>query len=630
MAIRVALHHKTDYLYDRMVELSPQVVRLRPAPHCRTPITAYSLKIEPREHFVNWQQDPQSNYLARIVFPKPVHHFSVEVDLVAEISVINPFDFFLEHENWPFEYDDDLRKELTPFLFVEPPGPKLRAYLKEIDLSPKRCVDFLVALNQQLQHAIGYVIRLEPGIQSCEETLTLSKGSCRDTAWLLVEILRNIGLAARFVSGYLIQLKPDVKPLDGPVGPSQDFTDLHAWAEVYLPGAGWIGLDPTSGLFAGEGHIPLATAPEASSAAPVTGQVGPCEVEFHHEMSIMRIHEDPRVTLPYTDEQWNRIETLGFQIDRDISAGDIRLTMGGEPTFVSIDDMEGAEWNIAALGKEKRKLSEQLLWRMYDRFAPGGLMHYGQGKWYPGEQLPRWALSCYWRKDGVPMWRDEGLFARDDSKTNFGPVEAQLFSETLAGRLGIDTGYVNAAFEDPVYYLQRERQLPINVDPIDNRLEDPVERERIRKVFERGLETPTGYRAAAPARHRQGWSAVADRALDAARAACLPDAGRLRTWPAASAHQPAMGGGIGSAANFSRRSDRETAAAAGAATHFARRTEAPGAPPRRCARQKTQSWRIGAMDRPHRAVRGAAGGKAARFHAAVGEHRGLHRVAHGD
>ncbi len=493
MAIRVALHHKTDYVYDRMVELSPQVVRLRPAPHCRTPITAYSLKIEPREHFINWQQDPQSNYLARIVFPKPVHHFSVEVDLVAEISVINPFDFFLEHEDWPFQYADDLRKELTPFLFVEPPEPKLRAYLKEIDLKPKRCVDFLVALNQQLQHAIGYVIRLEPGIQSCEETLTLGKGSCRDTAWLLVEILRNIGLAARFVSGYLIQLKPDVKPLEGPIGPSQDFTDLHAWAEVYLPGAGWIGLDPTSGLFAGEGHIPLATAPEASSAAPVTGLVGPCEVEFHHEMGITRIHEDPRVTLPYTDEQWNRIETLGFQIDRDISAGDIRLTMGGEPTFVSIDDMEGAEWNIAALGKEKRKLSEQLLWRLYQRFAPGGLMHYGQGKWYPGEQLPRWALSCYWRKDGVPMWRDAGLFARDDAVSTFGPADAQRFSETLANRLGIDAGYVNAAFEDPVHYLQRERQLPINVDPVDNRLEDPAERERVRKVFERGLESPTGY-----------------------------------------------------------------------------------------------------------------------------------------
>ena len=367
MAIRVALHHKTDYQYDRMVELSPQVVRLRPAPHCRTPITAYSLKIEPRDHFINWQQDPQSNYLARIVFPKKVHHFSVEVDLIAEISVINPFDFFLEPyaEQWPFHYADDLRRELAPCLVAQPAGPKLRAYLKEMDLTAKRSQDLLVAMNQQLQRAIAYIIRPEPGIQSCEETLTLKRGSCRDTAWLMVEILRNIGLAARFVSGYLIQLKPDVKPLEGPEGPSQDFTDLHAWAEVYLPGAGWIGLDPTSGLFAGEGHIPLATAPEASSAAPVSGSVGPCKVEFHHEMSITRIHEDPRVTLPYTDEQWHRIESLGYQIDGDISAGDIRLTMGGEPTFVSIDDMEGAEWNIAALGTQKRKLSEALLWRLY-------------------------------------------------------------------------------------------------------------------------------------------------------------------------------------------------------------------------------------------------------------------------
>jgi uncharacterized protein (DUF2126 family)/transglutaminase-like putative cysteine protease len=495
MAIRVALHHKTDYQYDRLVSLSPQVVRLRPAPHCRTPITAYSLKIEPGDHFINWQQDPQSNYLARIVFPKPVRHFSVEVDLVAEISVINPFDFFLEPyaEHWPFHYDDDLRKELTPYLAAQTAGPKMRAYLSDIDLSPKRCVDFLVALNQQLQAAIRYVIRLEPGIQSCEETLTLKSGSCRDTAWLLVEILRAIGLAARFVSGYLIQLKPDVKPLEGPEGPTRDFTDLHAWAEVYLPGAGWIGLDPTSGLFAGEGHIPLATAPEASSAAPVSGAVGPCEVEFHHEMSIARIHEDPRVTLPYNDAQWNRIESLGFQVDREISAGDIRLTMGGEPTFVSIDDMEGAEWTIAALGKQKRKLSEQLLWRLYGRFASGGLLHYGQGKWYPGEPLPRWALSCFWRKDGAPMWRDPKLLAHDEVDSAFGPADAQRFSETLAMRLGLDLAYVNAAFEDPFYHLQRERQLPINVDPIDNHLEDPGERERIRRVFERGLETPTGY-----------------------------------------------------------------------------------------------------------------------------------------
>ena len=495
MSIRIALHHKTEYLYDRPVALSPQVIRLRPAPHCRTTIAAYSLRIQPNGHFINWQQDPQNNYLARVIFPEVVNYFSVEVDLVADLVVINPFDFFLEPyaERMPFTYDPVLGKELTPCLAPEPPGPRLREFLDAIDRNSTPTVDFLVRLNQSVQSAIGYVIRLEPGIQTCEETLALKTGSCRDSAWLLVQILRNLGLAARFVSGYLIQLKPDVKPLEGPEGPAQDFTDLHAWAEVYLPGAGWIGLDPTSGLFAGEGHLPLATAPEPSSASPITGSVGPCQVQFNHEMSITRIHEDPRVTLPYTDEQWDRIEALGHQVDREISIGDIRLTMGGEPTFVSIDDIDGTEWNVAALGPQKRTLAERLIIRLQKRFAPGGLLHYGQGKWYPGEPLPRWALSCYWRRDGVPIWHDASLIAHANEPSSYGPLDAQRFAATLATRLGLDPAYVNPAFEDPLYYLQRERQLPINVDPVENHLEDAGERERIRRVFERGLNQPVGY-----------------------------------------------------------------------------------------------------------------------------------------
>jgi uncharacterized protein (DUF2126 family)/transglutaminase-like putative cysteine protease len=495
MSIRVALHHNTEYQYDRLVGLSPQVVRLRPAPHCRTPISAYSLKIKPSNHFINWQQDPQSNFLARIVFPEQVHHFSVEVDLVAAIAVINPFDFFLEPyaELFPFSYESGLRKELAPYLTPGAAGPELRAYLSQIDLLPKPSVPFLMGLNQQLQRTVAYIIRMEPGVQTSEETLTRRSGSCRDSAWLLVEILRNLGLAARFVSGYLIQLKPDVKPLDGAEGPAQDFTDLHAWAEVYLPGAGWIGLDPTSGLSAGEGHIPLAASPEPWSAAPISGSVESCEVGFRHEMSVTRIQEEPRVTLPYTEQQWSRIESLGFQVDREISAGDIRLTMGGEPTFVSIDDMDSAEWNTAALGPQKRNLSERLLLKLYRRFAPGGVLHYGLGKWYPGEALPRWALSCYWRKDGVPMWRDPALLAHDDTLTSYNTGEVRRFAETLATGLGLDSQYVNAAFEDPLYYLRRERQLPINVDPIENQLDDPGAREGLRRVFERGLENPTGY-----------------------------------------------------------------------------------------------------------------------------------------
>jgi uncharacterized protein (DUF2126 family) len=495
MPIRVALHHRTIYHYDRLVTLSPQVIRLRPAPHCRTPVTAYSLKVEPKPHFLNWQQDPQSNFLARVVFPERVHHFSVEVDLVAEMTVINPFDFFLEPyaETFPFRYDETLAHELAPFLKTGPPGPKLAEYMKTIDLTPRRSMDFLVGLNQRLQGEVGYLIRMEPGVHTSEETLTLKTGSCRDSAWLEVEIFRHLGLAARFVSGYLIQLKPDVTPLDGaPAGASQDFTDLHAWTEVYLPGAGWIGLDPTSGLLAGEGHIPLSATPEPSSAAPISGGVDECEVQFTHEMTVTRIHEDPRVTLPYTDAQWNTIEELGRRIDQDICESDIRLTMGGEPTFVSIDDMDGAEWNTAALGPQKRILAERLLDRLRSRLAPGGLLHYGQGKWYPGEPLPRWALACYWRADGIPLWHDRALLCREGEVYNFGPLDAQQFAEALARRLGVDPDYINQAFEDPLYYMQRERQLPVNVDPVDNHLEDAQERERIRKVFERGLNTPVG------------------------------------------------------------------------------------------------------------------------------------------
>ncbi|MBI4907132.1 MAG: transglutaminase family protein, partial [Acidobacteria bacterium] len=495
MPIRVALHHKTTYQYDRLVTLSPQVIRLRPAPHCRTPIPAYSLKIQPAGHFLNWQQDPQSNYLARAVFPKEVQSFTVEVDLVAEMTVINPFDFFLEPyaDRFPFEYSPWLLKELAPFLEKEPLTPAFQKYLDAVPLDPMQSIDFLVALNQRLQKDIRYLIRMEPGVQTCEQTLTTCSGSCRDSAWLLVQLLRHLGLAARFVSGYLIQLKPDVKSLDGPSGAEQDFTDLHAWTEVYLPGAGWIGLDPTSGLFAAEGHLPLAATPDPSSAAPVTGSVGDCKVEFQHEMSVTRVHEDPRVTLPYSDSQWARIESMGHAIDKEISASDIRLTMGGEPTFVSIDDMDGEEWNTTAMGPNKRRLSENLLDRLRKRFAPGGLLHYGMGKWYPGEQLPRWALTCYWRKDGIALWNNHELIARDDVQYAFAPLDAQRFAAVLARRLGVNEDYVNPAFEDPLYYLQKERQLPVNVDPVDNHLEDAQERERVRRVFERGLHTPTGY-----------------------------------------------------------------------------------------------------------------------------------------
>src|SRR5215510_6593551 len=485
MGIRVVVHHKTIYNYDRLVTLSPQIVRLRPAMHSRTPVTSYSLRIEPKDHFINWQQDPHGIFLARLVFPNPTRQFSLEVSLAADMTVINPFDFFLEPygEKYPFRYESLEERDLKPFLEPSPMGPLLEKFLSSIDRREVRVIDFLVHLNQRLQREIRYTIRMEPGTQTPEETLGLASGSCRDSGWLLVQILRRLGLAARFVSAYLIQLKPDVKPLDGAAGPNEDFTDLHAWTEVYLPGAGWIGLDPTSGLFAGEGHIPLAATPEPGSAAPVSGLVSECEVEFSHEMRVTRIHEDPRVTKPYTDEQWRRLCELGDQIDGELAAGDVRLTMGGEPTFVSIDDMDGEEWNTTALGPAKLQLAGDLLKRLRDSFAPGAFLHFGQGKWYPGESLPRWAFSCYWRTDGLSLWSDPQWVADPDRNYGFGAAEAQRFAEELSRTLSIDPGYVISAYEDPFAYVLKERQLPINVDPGNNKLDNPEERERLRRVF---------------------------------------------------------------------------------------------------------------------------------------------------
>lgn len=495
MAIHVALHHRTSYRYDRPIRLGPQTVRLRPAPHCRTPILSYSLKVQPEEYFINWQQDPQGNYLARLVFPELTQHFSVEVDLVAEMAVFNPFDFFLEPsaENYPFSYEPKLGVELAPYLRQDPRTLAFDAFIRSLDLHPKRTIDFLVGLNLRIHQAVRYIIRLEPGVQTPEETLDKGSGSCRDSSWLLVQVLRHLGLAARFVSGYLIQLRADVKAIDGPSGAVQDFTDLHAWCEVYLPGAGWIGLDPTSGLFAGEGHLPLACSPEPSSAAPITGIVERSQATFDFAMKVTRILETPRVTFPYTDETWAHIDALGEKIDALLQARDVRLTMGGEPTFVAIDDMNGPEWNTAALGPKKRELAAQLFQRMWTHFGPGGFIHHGQGKWYPGEPLPRWALTCVWRKNGKPLWKNPSLFANPLEVGTRSPADAQRFAAALATQLGIDEQRLVPGYEDAFYYVWKERRLPAGVDPLEKNLGEADERARLARLLETGLDKVTGY-----------------------------------------------------------------------------------------------------------------------------------------
>ena len=499
MAIHVALHHKTHYTYDRPVGHAPHVVRLRPAPHCRTPILSYSMKVRPAEHFINWQQDPFANWNGRLVFPEMSKELCIEVELVAEMAVYNPFDFFLEPsaEVYPFAYEPALKKELAPFMELPAPTPKLLAMVDELLeaylTKGARTIDFLVEVNQRVQKHVRYTIRLEPGVQTPEETLTKASGSCRDSGWLLVEVFRSMGFAARFVSGYSMQLKPDQKALDGPSGVEVDTVDLHAWAEVFLPGAGWIGLDPTSGLFCGEGHIPLACTPDPGNAAPITGAVDECESKLVHEMTVTRIFESPRVTQPYTDEQWSDIEVLGHVIDEDLEKGDVRLTMGGEPTFVSIDDPDGPEWNFTAVSHKKRALSGTLIKRLRAKFAPGAVLHYGQGKWYPGEPLPRYALAAYWRKDGVPIWKDDALIADESKDYGHGAKEAKALATRLARTLGVDPARLLPGYEDVFYYTWKERRLPSNVTPEQSRLKDKQERARLARLFQEGSGEVVGY-----------------------------------------------------------------------------------------------------------------------------------------
>jgi uncharacterized protein (DUF2126 family)/transglutaminase-like putative cysteine protease len=496
MSIEAALYHLTHYRYDRPVSLGPQTIRLRPAPNSKTRILSHSLKVSPANHFVSLQQDPYGNYLARYVFPDLVTELKIEVDLLADMTVYNPFDFFVEPaaETWPFAYPEDIRDDLSIYMTPEPAGPAFTAFMASIDRTSVNTVDFVVALNARLQRAIAYTVRPEPGVQTPDATLIRAIGSCRDTSWLLVQILRTLGFAARFVSGYLIQLKPDLVALDGPPGTDKDFTDLHAWCEVYIPGAGWIGLDPTSGLLTGESHIPLAATPHYRNAAPISGLASFANVEFGFDMKVTRVAEHPRISKPFSDESWAALDKLGQEIDSVLVAEDVRLTMGGEPTFVSIDDYESPEWNTAAVGPAKRARADTLLRRLQQRFAPGGgLIHHGQGKWYPGETLPRWTFSLYWRKDGRPMWRDARLIASENTPGTFTTADAEKLLHAISDNLGLGSDAVAPAFEDPGEWVLKEANLPDNVDPSNSQLADPEERMRIARVFERGLTVPSGF-----------------------------------------------------------------------------------------------------------------------------------------
>jgi transglutaminase-like putative cysteine protease len=289
LGIRFALRHRTWYRYARPVALGPHVLRLHPAPHAPMPVSSFALALGPARHALRWHRDPQANRVARVVFEERTDRLEIEASLVVELSPLDPFDFLLEPwaEAFPFGAapDGELERELAPCRELDAGGARLDAFMASIDRRHAPTTDILVALNRRLAGEIRYLERLEPGIRSPEETLARGEGSCRDTSWLLVQVLRRLGFAARFVSGYLVQPA-------GSAGVAKDGAALHAWCEAYLPGAGWVGLDPTSGLLAAEGHVPLAAAPSPRRAAPVSGTLEPADSRFGFEVEVLRLGAD--------------------------------------------------------------------------------------------------------------------------------------------------------------------------------------------------------------------------------------------------------------------------------------------------------------------------------------------------
>ncbi|HSI04083.1 MAG: transglutaminase family protein [Myxococcota bacterium] len=486
--MRLLIQHRSHYRYPRAASLGPHQIRLRPATHAKAAIETYALSI-PQPCQIRWQQDPNGNHVAHVVFDAEVEALDVDVEIVADIRPVNPFDFWVEErcKRVPFAYSDELTHDLQPYLATGDETLATGARFRELSAAlptAQETVPLLVALNTAVNKRLKYVIREEAGIWTPEETLENGRGSCRDFAVLLIALARQRGLAARFASGYLVQLTDEGMLPDAPRGVSKDVVDLHAWAEIYLPGAGWIGLDATSGLFCGEGHIPLACTATPALAAPLEGTstVGSDHVDF--SMRVLRLGHEPRPTKPYDEPVWEALLAAGDATDAALTHAGVNLTMGGEPTFNSREAPEAPEWNGAALGGSKWSQGLRLAHELRRRLSPGSALLWRTGKTYPGESLPRWALELCGRKNGQAVWPDRKLKAP-------GPKDAERLATRLAALL--EVGPPEPAYEDPWRFLQNEAALPTDVDPLTANLTDSEERRRLARVLERDLGAPSGY-----------------------------------------------------------------------------------------------------------------------------------------
>ncbi|MGZ3422858.1 MAG: transglutaminase family protein [Polyangiales bacterium] len=497
--MRLLLQHRSHYGYPRPAALGPHVLRLRPANHVKATIETYALRIAQGPD-IRWQQDPYGNHIARASFrvSQKVEAFDVHVELTVDVKPVNPFDFLIDDtaKNTPFKYPRELLPELRPFLDRSDPsvagGPQFEKFLAELPHDGPT-VPLVVELNRLVNQRVSYVIREESGVWTPENTLTEARGSCRDSATLLIAVLRARGFAARFASGYLVQLTDEGMIPDAPKGMGRDVVDLHAWAEVFLPGAGWIGLDATSGLLCGEGHIPLACTSTPALASPIEGTSDVAAHEITFEMSVARLGHEARPTAPYEPSVWAALVDAGDRVDRKLESIGVRLTMGGEPTFNARENTEEKEWKTDALGDDKWAKGVRLVEELRRRLAPHAAVLVKQGKHYPGESLPRWAMEVCGRRDGGVAWRGDVAIARPDRSIKGDGVElARRLADAIAERVGLK-GKTIPAYEDPWRHLQEEASLPVDVDPLAAKLEDGEERRRLARVLDRGLGREAGF-----------------------------------------------------------------------------------------------------------------------------------------
>ena len=440
--IRVALHHKTRLPVRPPVTLSPQVVRLRPAPHSRTPVTGYSLRIEPSQHFINWQQDPQGNFLARARLP-------------------GADDGLLARSRSGRRDDGDQPVRLLPRAAGRALSVRLRraaaagtgavpgrgarraaaAGVPRVDAAraDPRPSTFLVDLNRRLQHDIRYVIRMEPGVQTSEETLELATrflprlvvAAGRGAAPSGLRRALRLGLSDSAHSP--TRSRSTARP--GPTPTSPICTrGPRCICRARAGSASTRRRDCSRAR--GTSRSPPRRA--AESAAPVTGLVSPSEVEFHHEMSVTRVHEDPRVTKPYTDEQWQAIAVAR----RSRGRASWPPATCGSRWAASRRSCRSTTWT-ARSGTRRPWARRSGGWARRcsaacaTRSRPGACCTSGRASGIRASRCRAGPTPATGATDGVPLWRDPALVGDPDRDYGFGTDDARAFAEALAERLAV-------------------------------------------------------------------------------------------------------------------------------------------------------------------------------------------------